>query len=195
VIPGQCTPRINARKKNRTFLMNTTTMDYSNYDHDARIELAMADMDAEESPVIAEVAKRWGLSRSTLSRRWNGITASRKEATSLYHQRLTTAQEEVLIDQINKLTIRKMPPTSQIVRNIAEEIIKGAVGKNWTLQFVKRHGDRLTSLYLRNIDNIRAKSEYPPMFVLFYQLVRVILHCCYAFNIDLKKIADLSFVL
>jgi hypothetical protein len=38
--------------------MNTTTMDYSNYDHDARIELAMTDMDAEESPVIAEVVKR-----------------------------------------------------------------------------------------------------------------------------------------
>jgi hypothetical protein len=88
-----------------------------------------------------------------------------------------------------------MPPTSQIVRNMAEEIIKGVVGKNWTLQFVKRHGDRLTSLYLRNIDNMRAKSEYPPMFVLFYQLVRVILRCCCAFNIDLKKIADLSFVL
>jgi hypothetical protein len=58
VIPGQCTPRINICKKNRTFLINITTMDYSNYDYNARIELIIADMDAEESPVIAEVAKR-----------------------------------------------------------------------------------------------------------------------------------------
>jgi hypothetical protein len=44
-------------------------MDYSKLDHDARIELAIADIDTGESPVIAEVAKKRGLSRSTFSRR------------------------------------------------------------------------------------------------------------------------------
>jgi transposase-like protein len=161
-------------------------MDRSNYDHDALIELAIADLEAEKGALIAEVARRWGVQRSTLSRRWHGKTASRKEVSSTFHQRLTNAQEEVLIDQINKLTVRKMPQTSQIVRNMAEEIIGDVVGKNWTSQFVKRHKDRLTSLYLRNIDNMRAKSEYPPMFAHFYQLVRVISHCCCPFNVVLR---------
>jgi hypothetical protein len=184
VSPGPCTPRINARSKNRTFLINSTTMDYSGLSHDARIELAITDLNRENAPAIAVIATRYGLQRSTLSRRWHGITSSRAEATSEHHQRLTIAQEEVLIDQINKLTVRKMPPTTQIVRNMAEEIIESPVGKNWTSQFVKRYKDRLISLYLRNIDNIRAKSEYPPMFALFYKLVRAILHCCCPFNID-----------
>jgi hypothetical protein len=159
-------------------------MDYSGLSHDTRIELAITDLNRENALAIAVIATRYGLQCSTLSRRWHGITSSRAEATSEYYQWLIIAQEEVLIDQINKLIVRKIPLTTQIVRNMAEEIIESPVGKNWTSQFVKWYKDRLTSLYLRNIDNMCAKSEYPPMFVLFYKLVRAILHYCYPFNID-----------
>ena len=48
-----------------------------------------------------------------------------------------------------------MPPTSQIVHNIAEEISKRKLGKNWVSGFVKRHSDRLHSAFLRTIDNLR----------------------------------------
>ena len=86
-------------------------------------------------------------------------------------QRLTNSQEEVLIGHINKLTDRGLPPTSQIVRNLAEEIAGSSVGKNWTSDFVQRHKDRLKSLYLCNIDNLQVKAEYAPLFQLFYNLV------------------------
>jgi hypothetical protein len=105
-------------------------MDYSGLSHDTRIELAITDLNRADSAPIATVAKRYSLQHSTLSRRWHKITSSRAEATSEHHQQLTIAQEEVLINQINKLTIRKIPPTSQFVRNIAEEIINSLVGKN-----------------------------------------------------------------
>jgi len=36
---------------------------------------------------------------------------------------------------------------------------------------VKRHSIRLKSLYLRNIDNLRAGAEYAPMFQLFFSVV------------------------
>jgi hypothetical protein len=78
---------------------------------------------------------------------------------------------------------------------MAEEIINSPGGKNWTAQFVNRHKDRLASLYLRNIDNMRAKSEYPPMFALFYKLVRLILRCCCAFNVNFKILANCFFYL
>jgi hypothetical protein len=65
-----------------------------------------------------------------------------------------------------------MPPTARIVRNLAEEIIGGSVGKNWTGDFVKRHKNRLTSLYLRNLDRQRVKSEYAPLFEQFYNMVK-----------------------
>ena len=80
-------------------------------------------------------------------------------------------QEEVLIERINRLSDRAMPPTSHIVRNLAEEIRGGRVGKNWTGQFIKRHNIRLKSLYLRNIDSLRAGAEYAPMFQLFFSVV------------------------
>jgi hypothetical protein len=44
-------------------------MDYSIYDYDARIELAIADIEAEKSPIIADIARKWGLEHITLSRR------------------------------------------------------------------------------------------------------------------------------
>jgi hypothetical protein len=64
-----------------------------------------------------------------------------------------------------------MPPTAFIVWNLAEEMIGRAVGKNWTDEFVKRYGDKLKSLYLRNIDKNRVMAEYAPVFDHFYKLV------------------------
>ena len=65
-----------------------------------------------------------------------------------------------------------MPPTARIVRNLAEEIIGGSVGKNWTGDFVKRHKNRLTSFYFCNLDRQRVKSEYVPLFEQFYNMVK-----------------------
>ena len=77
---------------------------------------------------------------------------SRQEATSEYHQCLTAAQEEALIELIDRLTNRGLPPTNCMVKNLAEEIIGRPVGKNWSNQFVQRYKERLTSHYLENID-------------------------------------------
>ena len=72
-----------------------------------------------------------------------------------------------------------MPPTSHIVRNLAEEIRGKPVGKNWVSQFVKRYSIRLKSLYLRNIDNLRASAEYALMFQLFFSIASCFLHLYY----------------
>ena len=69
-----------------------------------------------------------------------------------------------------------MPPTSQIMKNMAEEIYGGEVNKNWTANFCRRHKTKLKSLYLRNIDNQRAKAEYAPMFEHFFELVMLTLY-------------------
>jgi hypothetical protein len=65
----------------------------------------------------------------------------------------------MLIAYINKLTDRGMPPTSQIVENLAEEIRGVRINKNWVSYFMKRYGDRLRSLSLYNMDNIRTSAE------------------------------------
>ena len=139
--------------------------------HDARIELALAEIGEENAPNYTQYARKYKLVPSTLSRRHRGITTSRKEASSEHHQNLTIAQEQLLLAHINRLTDRNLPPTAKIVQNIAEEMIGRSVGKNWTSQFVHWHQGELKSLYLCNIDNQWVKAEFLPMFKYFYDMV------------------------
>jgi hypothetical protein len=139
--------------------------------HDARIALALAEIGSENKPNYAEYARKYELDRTTLSRRHRGKTVSRKEATSEHRQNLTTLQEQELIHHINHLSDRNLPPTAEIVQNIAEEMFRYIIGKNWTGNFVRRHQRVLKSLYLRNIDNQRIKAEYLPLFKFFYDMV------------------------
>ena len=137
------------------------------------LDKALENLSIQDVPNVNQTAKTFGVVESTLRRRWKGISTSRQEASSLYKQRLTKAQEDALISQINRLTDRGMPPTTNMVKNFAEEIIEGPVGKNWTGDFVRRHKDQLKSLYLTNIDSKRMKSEYAPSFKMFYDLVNL----------------------
>ena len=142
-----------------------------NSTHDARIELAIADLNQQTKPNVRATAKKFHLARTTLQRRYNGKSMSKQAAKGEYRQRLNFAQEEALIDVINRLTDRAIPPTPAMVRCLAEELVGGPVGKNWAAEFVKRHKDRLKSVYLQNIDRSRVHSEYVPSYQRFYELV------------------------
>lgn len=141
-------------------------------DKSARIAAAIAAIRSGEIKDYSKAAAKFNVDRTTISKRIRGLTKSRKDADSFWRQCLTNAQEETLIAHINKLTDRGMPLTSSIVQNLAEEIRGAKVGKNWTGQFIRRHKNRLTSLYLRNIDNLRVAAEYALMFMLFFALVK-----------------------
>jgi hypothetical protein len=140
-------------------------------DKSALVEKAVSAIKRGEFRDYSKAAARYGCDRTAVSKRIRGLTKTRQEANSFFRQCLTNTQEEVLIDRINYLTDRGLPPTSSIVKNLAEEIRGEPVGKNWVGDFIRRKGDRLCSLYLRNIDNLRVSSEYGPMFKLFFELV------------------------
>ena len=146
------------------FTMATST-------HDALIELAMAGLAKQDKPNYLATSKKYGVARITLRDRYTGLSLSKQAAASKYRQCFTFVQEEVLIQHINSLTDRGIPPTSRIVRNLAEEMIKAPVGKNWTGNFVHRYESRLKSVYLRNIDSQRIRAEYVSSFKCFYDLV------------------------
>ena len=98
-------------------------------------------------------AKKWQLERTTLAKHFKGQTQSIETYRSESSCQLNNAQEEVLIGYIDKLTLRGLPPTPQIMRNLAEEIVIGPVGINWHANFVAHHRDHLSSAYLHNIDH------------------------------------------
>jgi Tc5 transposase DNA-binding domain len=147
---------------------SSTAMDSTKND---RIKAAIDDLDSQRAPNYAATARAHNIERTTLARRYNGKTVSRAEATSTYRQCLNDVQEDTLLRYIDSLTDRHIPPTSQIVRNLAEEILKGPVGKNWTSRFLKRHAERIDSHYLRPLDRARASAESIPLFEQFYTLV------------------------
>jgi len=127
-------------------------------------------------PNFSVIARQFPpVNRHTLRRRFCGQQDSRPSANSMFRQNLTSNQEEELIKLINDLSFRGLPPTSSIVRNLAEEMVSRLVGKNWTGQFINRHKDKLKSIYLRNIDNMRVKAEYKPMIQLFFRMVCVLM--------------------
>jgi hypothetical protein len=97
-----------------------------------QIALAIADLSDQDKPNYTATARKYPpVKRQTLQRRFLGEQTSRAEANSEIRQRLTLVQEEVLISQINMLTARSIPLTSQIVKNLAKEIIGSKpVGKN-----------------------------------------------------------------
>ena len=97
---------------------------------EAQLQLAVADLAKQDTPNYTATSKKYGVPRKTLRNRFLGKTVSRQEATSEYHQCLTAAQEEALIELIKSFTNRGLPPTNCMVKNFAEEIIGRSVGKN-----------------------------------------------------------------
>src|SRR5450432_1245537 len=136
--------------------------------NEAQLELAIADLMNQSIPNISGTARKYAVDRTTLRRRFNGTQRSRHAAYEDSHQCLTTAQEEALIDFINRLTDRSLPPTSQIVKNVTEELRRGPVNKNWVSVFTRRHKDQLHVAYLRTIDSKRVKVEYILLIQKFY---------------------------
>jgi hypothetical protein len=98
--------------------------------HGDRMQKAVADLESYLKPNYAALARKYELERTTLAKRHQGKTTSREQFQSNKHQCLTNAQERVLIDQINRLANRGIPPTNQLVKNFAEEMIEHDINKN-----------------------------------------------------------------
>jgi hypothetical protein len=71
-----------------------------------RIELAVADLESQESLNYAQTAKKWDIDRFTLSRRHRGITGSKDDQYSYAVKVFTNEQENVLVRYINDLSAR-----------------------------------------------------------------------------------------
>jgi len=146
-------------------------------DHEARIQAAIYDLESQERPNVAATARKHKVARRTLAHRFRGETGPNQEATSYSRKQLTDTQEEALITYINKLNDRGIPPTPQILKNIAESIAHTTLGPNWVAHFCKRYRTRLASVYLRTIDHKRKIADNSQHFQHFFDLVRLFLAC------------------
>jgi transposase-like protein len=82
---------------------------------------ALESLKPGETPQYAKVAREFGVDRSTLSRRHQGVCASQTEGYN--QQQLLTAQQEVeLIKYIDSVCKRSTPPLREMIRNFASKI-------------------------------------------------------------------------
>ena len=88
---------------------------------------AIAHLLRQESLNYVEAARTYEIVPTTLAPCHKGLTVSRTEATSIFRQRLNNVQEDTLLAYINALTNKHIPPTTQIIMNLAEEIAKGSI--------------------------------------------------------------------
>ena len=135
------------------------------------IEAALDDLRSQKSPNISKTACDHAVSRSTLSKRWNGVHRSKRDGYER-QQFLSSEQEETLVNYINKLCDRGIPPTTKMVWNFAYEIAKKRPGKNWPERFLKRHEAKLKSCYLTGLDLCRSKADSVKQITLYFEQVR-----------------------
>ena len=84
-------------------------------DKSAQVTKAVLAIRSGEFKDYSNAAKKFHCSYMAVIRRIKGLTKTRQEANSFWHQCLTDDEEEILILRINKLMDRGLPPISQIV--------------------------------------------------------------------------------
>ena len=79
------------------------TLNANKMDHEARIQAAITGLKSQDHRNVTVTAKKWGVARERLSKRFRGKTGSNQDATSYPRRQLTDIQEKTLIQYINKL--------------------------------------------------------------------------------------------
>ena len=134
------------------------------------LDEALADLRLQEAPNISQTATKYGIDRSTLSRHWTGAS-KKKDIAYDNHRLLTTTQSKGLIQYINDLTERGLPPTTAMVRNFVATITGRQPGPNWVSRWLKAHSKELKSGYLTPIDSQRKKADSAFYYSLYFELM------------------------
>jgi hypothetical protein len=114
--------------------------------------------ESQSPPLLNQPANNPQLHRTTIARRAKGKIQPRQQ----YRKQcglLTQIQEQQLLQFINNLTQRGLPPNHFNVRVFAQNICGKWPGKNWASSFVKRHQDLLASEYLVGFDISRKRAD------------------------------------
>jgi hypothetical protein len=139
----------------------------------APIDEAIANLESREAGddlSLRSIAKRYGVSHSTLSRRWNHQTGPRAAGYAA-QQLLSPQQEEGLVEYIGGLTARGLPPTRAMIRNFASNISKKHVGEGWVSRFIHRNHNYLISKWSAGMDVVRYQADSRRKYELYFDLL------------------------
>ena len=139
----------------------------------ASIEAAIAEIESlkpGEKINYTKTARKYGISRSTLSRRHRGVQHTRAEQYN-DQRTLNNGQAKTLIKWINDLTDKGLSPTLEMLRNFAKELTGKKPGKQWPTRFLKKYDDQLTARYTTGIDSQRKRADSAYKYSLYFELM------------------------
>jgi len=120
------------------------------------------------------IANKYGVHRVTLSRRHQGLQAPRDTQTT-QQLKLSPQQELELVQYIEGLTKRGLPPTREMIRNLSSEVAHQQLSESWVTRFINRHEIDLISKWTSTMDRTRhladPKSKYRLYFELLHQTI------------------------
>jgi phage protein D len=125
------------------------------------IQEAIEDIESREDSAsfsYREVASKFNINRTTLSRRHQGSTRS-NAAMAEAQQLLNPQQELELVSYIEKCTRRGLPPTREMLQNFGSAVAQCEVSQSWVTRFLHRHSDKLTTKMSAGIDRDWHKAD------------------------------------
>ena len=94
------------------------------------LSATIADLRSQKKPNFFATAKRHGIDRTTLQRRFQNKQTPRSISHIEAQKHLSVKMEEVLIERINTLSARGLPPTPQFIANMVLELSGEQVSPN-----------------------------------------------------------------
>ena len=138
------------------------------------MEAALASIESlgpSEKINYAKIARKFGVNRSTLSKRHRSITHSKSDGRQ-QQLKLDQQHEIELIRYINRSTERRLPPNRRMIRKFAMDISGQQVGVNWVDRFLKRHADQLLFKWTNPMDANRHRADSGSKYEKYFALLR-----------------------
>jgi hypothetical protein len=126
---------------------------------------------SEDEIPWSKIAQKHGVVRSTLTRTWRGETRSREEQ-AIAQQKLTPQQEEELVQYIEELTARHIPPTREMIANFASAVAQEPVSESWVTRFISKYSIHLISHYSTGMDSNRHNADSYTKYELYFNLLQ-----------------------
>jgi hypothetical protein len=137
------------------------------------IQKAIAAFKAQElgdKTSYTSIAAKYGVDRSTLSRRHQGSQAS-KDTIIANGRALNPQQELELVRYIEGLTKQGLPPTREMVQNFGSAIAHRQLSESWVTRFLSRHDIDLILKWTAGIDRVRHQADSGYKYKLYFSLL------------------------
>jgi hypothetical protein len=136
---------------------------------------------------VTQAAKDFGVSDTTVNERLKGRRTHEEAAED--QQRLTPAQERVLVEWIKRCAARNMGLTTQSIIDAACRIAGCECGERWLRGFRERHKDELRGKWARGQEAPRAQSLNHANVDAFFELLRVLFE---EYGIDAENLYNMD---